>query len=353
MSRKIALILSFLLLQVYSTAQINYQFTCKRDTVLIGDPVELQVTLQITPGFQLKEADLSPLETATLEAPALGVKQAVASSGTDYEMLDYTKWEVRDGVKRVELTAEKQSSKGVYTNTLVATFWQEGIFNLTGPTIILTKNDQIVKATPEHSIRLTVVAPTLDSLAQEELAPIKPIIKEPVKWVDYLPAILFVGGLMLIGLIWSIYNKRKSNEEQKLIIETVEVAVHDIALKKLEALSSRQLLEQREYKLYHDQLTFILREYLEHRFDINALELTTKNILKELRARKVLIPKQQDLKKLLEKADLVKFAESEPPLKFHKQALVLVKEFVLETGDQSVSKTFTRKQFEAFFGNQQ
>ena len=89
-------------------------------------------------------------------------------------------------------------------------------------------------------------------------------------------------------------------------------------------------------------MSYILREYFENRYSINALEATTFELLKHL--QNLDIPDWFDkLKDLLQKSDLVKFAKAEYPLDFHESAFNLVKSFVETTQEIPVPETETEE----------
>ncbi len=54
---------------------------------------------------------------------------------------------------------------------------------------------------------------------------------------------------------------------------------HVIALRDLERLMSEKLWEKGEIKAYYTRLTEILRQYLENRFSVYSLEMTTDETL--------------------------------------------------------------------------
>lgn len=57
---------------------------------------------------------------------------------------------------------------------------------------------------------------------------------------------------------------------------------HELALQKLVALQQQKLWQKGDVKPYQSELTFIIREYLENRFNIQALESTTDEIVQNL-----------------------------------------------------------------------
>jgi hypothetical protein len=88
---------------------------------------------------------------------------------------------------------------------------------------------------------------------------------------------------------------------------------HVIALRELEKLKEEELWQKGRTKLYYTRLTEIVRQYLENRFGIQSLELTTAgtlNLLKKTGFREDELFLK--LRTLLTGADLVKFAKYNP-----------------------------------------
>lgn len=153
------------------------------------------------------------------------------------------------------------------------------------------------------------------------LLPIKGIIQEKSKWTDYLGWIIGVISLLLAyGIYRYILHKKKAKMSQEVIEVPVIIPPHEIALQKLYALKKSKLWEKDEVKEYHVQLTFILREYLEHRFGIPALESTSHEILRDIRS----LPLQEHvatIDEILNIADWVKFAKGIPEENVNARAL--------------------------------
>jgi hypothetical protein len=88
---------------------------------------------------------------------------------------------------------------------------------------------------------------------------------------------------------------------------------HVIAFRELEKLKEEQLWQKGAIKTYYTRLTEILRQYLENRFRVFSLELTTDETLDSL--IKTGFKKDgsyKQLKTVLTGADLVKFAKHIP-----------------------------------------
>lgn len=88
--------------------------------------------------------------------------------------------------------------------------------------------------------------------------------------------------------------------------------------KKLQLLDSKRLVMNGDVKSYYSEMTDVIRDYIEEVFEIPAKESTTseliQHLLQTIKVKKIQLSKESvnDLKKVLQTADLVKFAKSEP-----------------------------------------
>jgi hypothetical protein len=141
---------------------------------------------------------------------------------------------------------------------------------------------------------------------------IKPY-KAPITIGEIIPWVMIV--LVAAALIWYIMRVIKKIRINKRGEEPVvnPDPAHIIAFRELEKLKEEKLCEKGEIKLYYSRLTEILRQYLENRYGINSLEMTTAETLAEL--TKAGFKNDENYKKLktiLTGADLVKFAKYNP-----------------------------------------
>jgi hypothetical protein len=141
---------------------------------------------------------------------------------------------------------------------------------------------------------------------------IKPY-KAPVTLGEILPWVLIIT---LVGvLIWAVirfFRKFRKSATAKETYIPPEPA-HVIAFRELEKLKNEELWQKGEIKRYYTILTDILRQYLENRFRVFSLELTSAETLDAL--VKTGFKKDgsyNDLKTVLNGADLVKFAKYNP-----------------------------------------
>jgi hypothetical protein len=103
---------------------------------------------------------------------------------------------------------------------------------------------------------------------------------------------------------------------------------HLIALEKLKKLEDEKLWQKGEIKKFHIDLTDIIREYMESRYNMMAVESTTAEIIDQLRNYlddRIIIEK---VREFLELSDLVKFAKLIPIPDENEKCMKVAYEFV-------------------------
>ena len=134
-----------------------------------------------------------------------------------------------------------------------------------------------------------------------------------------------IGILLLLFLIYYLIKKYKKGES--LITKRKNVIPpHITALNKLQNLNKKKLWQKGELKEYYSELSLILREYTENRFNFQALELPTSDIIKNLtQLDSDLLSK---LEFVLQKADNIKYAKGLSLDEENKESMKKSKEFI-------------------------
>ena len=135
--------------------------------------------------------------------------------------------------------------------------------------------------------------------------------------VDYLPDFLADYGVWILALLAVLaigyflarrYMRREVIAEKKAVV----IPPYELAMQELEALKSDHLCEQGQEKEFYTRLTDILRRYLQGRFGINAMEMTTTQIRSILAQSEETRLTRRNMEQVLETADFVKFAKVRP-----------------------------------------
>ena len=164
-----------------------------------------------------------------------------------------------------------------------------------------------------ESLSLKVVPVQVDQ-ENLDLKDIKDVWSPRFVIFDYIPSYVWVILLILLFAGVGVYLYRKyfrNKETQEAEAETM-IIPHEKALEELYKLKEEKLWQSGQEKQYYTQLIDILREYIDSRFSINAMEMTTTEILASLRANKETKLVENNMKTILEVADFVKFAKMRP-----------------------------------------
>ena len=193
------------------------------------------------------------------------------------------------------------------------TSFDSGLYQVS-PVFVEAKNEDGLKRFYSDYTRLKVIRVKITPA--DTTAKIFDIIKPykaPVTIGEVLPWLLIVA--LLCAATWAALRFIRKLKKSKTGVETIIAidSAHVIAFRELEKLKDEKLWEKGEIKKYYTKLTEILRQYLENRFSVLSLELTTAETLEAL--VKTGFKKDgsfNNLKTVLTGADLVKFAKYTP-----------------------------------------
>jgi hypothetical protein len=143
---------------------------------------------------------------------------------------------------------------------------------------------------------------------------IKPPFEEPFNWEWYIEYAYWGIGLLvviLITILLTIYYAKRQNTIQ-LEPEKPKVPAHITALAALERIREESVWKEGSIKEYYSQISDAVRLYIEERYNVNALESTTDEIMLAFRTQVVDKDSKDKLQQLLMLSDLVKFAKLFP-----------------------------------------
>ncbi len=164
----------------------------------------------------------------------------------------------------------------------------------------------------------------------------KPIVEPiaaPVQMKEVFPWILAVLLLALVvfGIwYWRKHRKTKVDADGNIVRGPV-IPPYDKAVGDLENLRQQKLWQSGKVKEYFSSLTDIAREYIEGQFGVNAVEMTTDDILEEVKPLHFSQETYNKLKETMEVADLVKFAKYSAANLESENAMNSMTEFVNES----------------------
>ena len=227
-------------------------------------------------------------------------------------------------------TSVDQADKNSQTihQSFTITSFDPGTYQI--PAYEFKTNNGLVKSAP---LTLTITSVAVDTT--KGIYDIKQPIAVSYTAVDWLTdnwhwlALGFAVLAAIVALI--IYFLKKPKAKAPMMEIRKFVPAHQVALSNLSALRDKKLWQSGLIKEYHIELSDILRQYLERRYDIKTHEKTTEEIFVALRYKNMEPAHRQLLKQMLSLADLVKFAKEKPLATENEQAMDTAITFVEET----------------------
>ena len=184
-----------------------------------------------------------------------------------------------------------------------------------------------------NPLALKVLTVPVDTVHPNQFYPAKGVQDNPFEWSEWSFA-FWLSLLMIIicGAMIYLRNRLKKNKPIIARIRIVKrVPAHEKALREINDIKHHHTSASQEtQKEYYTQLTNTLRAYIVSRFGFNAMEMTSSEIIDNLRAsgdQKMI----DELRMLFSTADLVKFAKYEIPMNENDANLVNAINFIDQT----------------------
>lgn len=191
---------------------------------------------------------------------------------------------------------------------IVITSYDSGYYQI--PPFIFLVNNDTFKTEP-----LLIDVQNVEVDTAKAIFDIKTPMEEPFSAVDWLKENwIWVAGtlaLILLIVVLIIYLTKKKPAEIVKVVAPI-IPPHVIAIQRLETLNNQKLWQDGKIKQYHSEISEIIRQYIEKRYQVNALEETTSEIIHGLRLHGIDSLLMTKLNQTLVLADLVKFAKEKP-----------------------------------------
>jgi hypothetical protein len=301
--------ISLLIALLASVHSVNAQTVEARavasaDSLIIGGQLKLQLLLKIPSDFTAQWPDFGD----TLN------KQVEILSKSNLETLPI------DNNQNVLMRQE-----------LTITTFDTGWINIPPIDIRFTPSgDSLPFVASTNPLIIRVFLPEVDTAAP--IRTIKEIESQPITLAELLPWIL--GALVIALALWlgiRYYLRRKNQPISIAPLAPSPIPPHQLALEQLEQLRHEKLWQNGRVKEYYIRLSDIVRVYIESQFPVNAVEMTTAEIILGIKLLGINNEAKQKLQSALELADLVKFAKYRPDGMENELALNHVVDFVVES----------------------
>lgn len=292
--------------------EVHTRFT--PDSILIGDQfrMELDIDKDVSQEIHLPQFDGDQL-TDEIEMIAIEGVDTLEKNG-----------------RRVKLRVVYRLTsfeEGIHPVTGFPVLWTEGVVaegSETVPDTVFSSDMMLLKV---NSFEIDTTKQTIFDIKRPLNTPL--IFAEIKDWVMW-GALIVVLLAALIYLTIRYVRKRKGKVKPKKILPP-----HVLAIKSLEKLHSRKLWQNGKHKDYYSNLVDIVRIYIERRYGVGAMEMTSDQILSAMES----VNEERlriKLSELFDKADLVKFAKMEPSPEDNEQAYFDAYFYVEETKEMEL-----------------
>ena len=204
-----------------------------------------------------------------------------------------------------------EGDRGVSSAELVLTAFELGDLEVPPVELEVVDADGEVVALATESAPVTVASVGLDEGG--DIRAIRGPLDIPLNVLTLLPWL--VGAALLAGIAYRLWRRSRRRKPDSILAPPEPPRpAHEIAYEAFRTLEADRLPDRGEIKTFHIRASDILRGYVEGRFGVDALEMTTREVLDGLRAHDVEEAVLGDFRQLLERCDLVKFAKDRPAL---------------------------------------
>ncbi|MFQ5649343.1 MAG: hypothetical protein ACE5IY_05325 [bacterium] len=258
-----------------------------KSTITIGDRIRYTVELRHSPAIEVQ-------------------RPAVAENLGAFEIKDYTP---HDPVEEDGEVIER-------VDYIISTF-EVGEFEI--PPLLF--HYVIPGDSTRHELRTRKIKIVVASMKPSEAGDVRGIKVPHGLQEDYRKIIIWssiaLAFLVLVAISFYIWRRRKAGKG--ILPQKVEPPrpAHEIALEELTALKASSLLAEGRVKAYYSHMSDIIRRYIEGRYFIVALEMTTRELIEELQNAEVEDETIALIQEFLAVCDLVKFAKYQPGAKAH------------------------------------
>ena len=272
--RKYTVIITLLVLAAVCHAQVQVTANVDSARILVGGRSHYTITVLAPQGAKVSFSEYNKKKEILPSMEVLGI-------ATD-----------------TTLTDNVQEIRRIYTLTA----WDARRYTIPAQKVMVGGKEKMT-----GTVTLDVQTVPVDTVKNTPMPP-DGIQRVPFSWGEWIPvALSLVLSIVLLGISFYLYRvlrSRKRGWKPKKIktLSFYEQARQDLA--KISA-SRRSYIEQ---KAFYTDVTNVLRKYISRRFHINAMEMTTCEILEYLHEADGETV-TENLKEVFNTADLVKFAK--------------------------------------------
>lgn len=304
--KKLCFILLFCMmsaLSIHCDAQsVSLKGRINVDTILVGQPFDYQLSLTVPKDYNVDWKRFGDTLSKSIE---------IISEG------------------ELTTTPVENSDNVLMKQQLTLTTFDTGYVYVPEIDIYYSKSLQDSVRYKLHTMEKELYVKTIAVDTTQAFLPINEVIKQHITAKEVLPWAAIV--IVVVGVLYLIYYLQKHRKAPQPVVEekkkpTIPAIV--TARAKLADMKDNESWNSLKIKDYYTDLTDIAREYLEGQFEIDAVEMTTDEIMKEVNTLNLQDFVKMKLQDALITADLVKFAKASPSKDENEQSFKDINLFV-------------------------
>jgi hypothetical protein len=290
---------------------------------LVG--IEVRVTAQVVPTIHTV-VDTSRVTVGDRIRLTVSVEHRVHEEVRWPDSVDFGPFELLDMTRLDQETVNGGLRSGMqYTLTAFA------LGELELPSLDVRVIDAVGKDTVLSSEPWDITVVSVGQDDSHDIRDIKDPLAIPRNW---LPLVLWLTAFATLGIIgfwlYRLYKKERSPYDG-IVQEEPARPPYEIALERLDQLAASGMAERGEIKPYYVAVSDIMREYVEGRYGVAALEMSTHEVVEALRGIGVEVEIRIAVERFLSDCDLVKFAKWRPGLAACREMIGRARHLVAET----------------------
>jgi len=170
----------------------------------------------------------------------------------------------------------------------------------------------------------TVTVVSVMPREMKDVNDLKPAETFPNPWLWIVPGLALLAAGLLYAGSRLLRRLRRIRE-----LAASPLPPWEQALAALDELPWQEWLAAGQVKRFYYALSQVLKRYIERRFEFNAVEQTTTEIVASMRASRT--PMRDEVGRFLTRSDFVKYAKTVPPDDEARAAIAQVRDFVTHT----------------------
>ena len=268
---------------------LDVQSRVQPERVLLGEPFVYELVIT-HPADQRYELDLPP---------ELG----------DFELLSQTRTPPQAGAE-----------PAVTTFRLSLSAFQIGMVSLPEvPFVVSTPEGVRRYVAPGRTLEVGSTLPNDAQSKGEDLRDIQPPTEVAIRSFTLLWSLLIAVAVALVALgAWRYFQKYRARVKAAV---APPLPLNERTLRALDKLKAEELPMQGRVKEYYFRLSEILRGYLGERYEFDALECTSSELMAQLRRLKPRGLPEDGLMRFISESDMVKYARAEASAESCQEAL--------------------------------